>query len=115
MPGHSSEVPAAILAADIVIAPSNEPEAFGRVVAEAQAMGRPVIASAHGGPMETIIPGKTGELFEPGNPAALAANIQNVMNWRDYDPEFARAHINSNFSKKQLQDKTLAVYAEILR
>ncbi len=114
-PGHCTEMPAAILASDIVIVPSIEPEAFGRVVAEAQAMGRPVIASAHGGPMETVIPNKTGDLFESGNWQALASTIQDVISWQTYDPKFARTHIAKNFSKSQLQDKTLAVYAEILR
>ena len=115
MPGHFTQMPEALYASDIVIAPSTEPEAFGRVVTEAQAMGRPVIASAHGGPMETIIQNKTGEVFEPGNSDALSHIIQDVMAQKAYDSKFSRAHIAASFSKKQLQDKTLAVYAEILR
>ena len=115
MPGHCTEMPAALLASDIVIAPSVEPEAFGRVVAEAQAMGRPVIASAHGGPMETIIQNKTGIVFEPGNFEALASGLRDVTAWENYDAKFARAHIANNYSKSQLQDKTLAVYEELLR
>jgi len=115
IPGHTDRVAAALLVSDIVIAPSTDPEAFGRVVIEAQAMGRPVIASAHGGPMETVIDGQTGYLVPPGDPSSLAQSIEKALKWLDYDAEFARDHVARNFSKTQLQDKTLAVYTEILR
>ncbi len=114
LPGHSTNVPAAMQYAAIIIAPSTDPEAFGRTVAEAQAMGKPVIASAHGGPMETVIDGKTGILVPPADPAALADAVRAIIKWQDYDPDFARDHIARNFSKEQLQEKTLAVYAELL-
>ena len=45
-----------------------EPEAFGRVAVEAQAMQRPILASDLGGSKETIINGKSGFLFKNGNP-----------------------------------------------
>ncbi len=114
LPGHSENVPTALMASDIVIAPSTDPEAFGRTVAEAQAMGRPVIASAHGGPMETVIDGQTGHLVEPGNADALAAAISEWSRWDNYNGEPARQHILENFSKSQLQSKTMAVYRELL-
>ena len=114
LPGHSNEVPTALMAADIVIAPSIEPEAFGRTVTEAQAMGRPVIAAAHGGPMETIIKGETGLLVEPGDAQSLADAIDQASNWTDYDGQKARAHIAKGFSKSQLQARTLTIYEELL-
>ena len=114
LPGHSLNVPTALMAADMVIAPSIEPEAFGRTVTEAQAMGCVVIAAAHGGPMETVIDEKTGLLVEPGNPDDLAAAIQKGASWTDFDSDNARAHVSAHFSKKQLQTKTLAVYDELL-
>ena len=114
LPGHSDNVPAALQAADIVIAPSTEPEAFGRTVTEAQAMGKPVIASAHGGPMETVIDGVTGFLTTPGRPIELAAAIEQAGSWYDYDGQKARQHVMAEFSKSQLQAKTLAVYNELL-
>ena len=43
------DMPAAYMLADVVVSASTEPEGFGRVIVEAQAMGRPVIATAHGG------------------------------------------------------------------
>ena len=52
---------------DIVISSSTDPEAFGRVSIETQAMGKLIIASAHGGSQETILEGKTGYLYSPKN------------------------------------------------
>ena len=53
--------------ADVVVSCSTDPEAFGRVVAEAQAMGRPTIAVNHGGAPEIILDKITGWLFKPGD------------------------------------------------
>ena len=61
--------------ADIVVSASTQPEGFGRVIIEAQAMGRPVIATAHGGAQETITPGDTGWLVPPNDAEALAAAL----------------------------------------
>ena len=51
-------------------------EAVGRVAAEAQAMGRPVIASDHGGARETVRGGETGWLVRPGDAGQLAAALE---------------------------------------
>ena len=56
-------MPIAYEISDVVISSSIEPEAFGRVSVEAQAMQKPIIASNIGGSNETIIDGKTGFLF----------------------------------------------------
>lgn len=111
---HTRNIARAIKAADIILAPSTEPEAFGRTVTEAQAMGKPVIATAHGGPMETVIDGKTGRLVPPSDPKALREAVLDIAGWKKFRPEKARAHVAANFSKKQLQEKTLAVYKELL-
>ncbi len=114
LPGHSSNVPAALMAAQIVIAPSIEPEAFGRTVAEAQAMGKPVIAAAHGGPLETVLEDRTGKLVPPSDPSALAKAVEMIDQGDNYDEDFARNHIAKNYSKTGLQEKTMAVYQELL-
>nr|WP_320051403.1 glycosyltransferase family 4 protein [uncultured Desulfuromonas sp.] len=64
---------------DLVVSASTEPEAFGRVAVEAQAMGCPVVASAHGGSLETVKDGETGWLFTPGNAEDLAATLRRVL------------------------------------
>ncbi len=113
-PGHSTDMPAALACADIVISASTDPEAFGRVAAEAQAMQRPIVASRHGGSLETVLEGQTGLLTPPGDAPALAAAIVKAANWDDYDGTRAHAHIAENFSKTQMQAKTLAVYKALL-
>ena len=111
---HNPDIAQVMKAAHIILAPSIEPEAFGRTVIEAQAMGKPVIASAHGGPMETVIDGETGRLVPPSDPIALKDAVIDIAGWTHFQPEKARAHVAANFSKKQLQEKTLAVYRELL-
>ena len=64
------DMPAAYMLADVVVSASSDPEGFGRVIIEAQAMGRPVVATDHGGARETIVPGITGWLVPPRDPAA---------------------------------------------
>lgn len=115
LPGHSRDVPTALATADIVVSASTDPEAFGRVAAEAQAMGKPIIATAHGGSLETVIDHQTGFLVLPGDAGALAERIEQALAWPDYDPKAARARISAHFSTQNLQAKTLAVYKELLK
>ena len=78
--GHCTDMPAALLLADVVVsASSTQPEAFGKVSIEAMAMGKPVIATAHGGSLETVVPGETGWLVPPLNPAAMASAISEAF------------------------------------
>jgi glycosyltransferase involved in cell wall biosynthesis len=74
--GPTEDMPAAYLAADLVIAPSEIPEAFGRTVVEAGAMRRVVLAAAHGGAAETVADGETGWLVAPGSVGAWRAAIE---------------------------------------
>ena len=60
---------------DLVVSASMEPEAFGRVAVEAQAMAKPIIASAHGGSLETVKDGETGWLFNSGDVDDLASKL----------------------------------------
>ena len=72
-------MPAVYSVADIVLSTSVEPEAFGRVSAEASAMAKPVIATNHGGSREIIENNVTGWLVEPRNPENLADKISYVL------------------------------------
>lgn len=69
------EITALLHEAQYLIAPSTCYETFGMVVIEAFSCGTPVIASRHGGLGELVKDGITGLLFEPSNPADLAAKI----------------------------------------
>lgn len=112
------DMPAAYKLTDLVISASTDPEAFGRVIVEAQAMGRPVIASDHGGARETVIEGETGWLAKPNDPEDLARflDIGLALTEKDREriAERASAHARAKFSKTQMCDKTLEVYNEVL-
>lgn len=112
---HQMDVASAIAAADIVISTSTDPEAFGRVMVEAQAMGKPVVATAHGGSLQTILNEKTGFLVPPNDPEALAVGIKKACSWCNYDRNFARSRIKAQFSTQNLKSKTLNVYKQLLK
>jgi glycosyltransferase involved in cell wall biosynthesis len=65
-------------------------EEFGIVAVEAQAAGRPVLATDAGGVRETVIDGVTGVLVDPGNVDALAEALRET-DWTAFDPQRARA------------------------
>lgn len=116
---HCSEMDVAYLLSDIVVSASTDPEAFGRVVPEAQAMGRIVVASNHGGATETVRDGETGFLFPSGDSTALAEILDKILDMpaaeRDAMTKRAVDSVRSEFSKSKMCDKTLAVYREILQ
>jgi glycosyltransferase involved in cell wall biosynthesis len=116
--GNCADMPAGLLLADVVVCPSLQPEAFGRTAAEAQAMGRPVIASNLGGARETVAPSDTGLLVPPGDVHALAGAIRQLLS---AGPEAratmgaaGMARVRERFSTASLQAATLAVYRELL-
>jgi glycosyltransferase involved in cell wall biosynthesis len=84
--GQRSDVAELVADADIAVVPSKVPEPFGKTVIEAMALGRPVIASAGGGPSEVIRDGVDGLLVPPGDPVALADAIVRLLD----DPDGAR-------------------------
>jgi glycosyltransferase involved in cell wall biosynthesis len=77
--GHCDDMPAAYLLADVALLPTTTPESFGRTAVEPQAMGRPVIASSHGGTVETVVDGVTGWLAPPGDADAWAAAMSRAI------------------------------------
>lgn len=117
--GHSRSMPAALKAADLVISASTDPEAFGRVMVEAQAMERLVVASNHGGACETIGDGQGGYLVPPGDAQALANGISKIraLPKSDYVDRAKAAHlrIQKQYSAAALKTATLAVYAQALK
>ena len=115
---HCRDMAAAYMLADVVVSASTDPEAFGRVAAEAQAMGRPVIATDHGGARETVLPGQTGWLVPPADPAALAQALEQALlldtGTRMAVAEVARQHITERFTVLQMCERTLATYSALL-
>jgi len=116
--GHCDDMPAAMAMASVVVNASLEPEGFGRVVIEAQAMARPVIATGHGGAAETVEHDVTGWLVNPGDPAQLAVALDWVLGLpaeeRAAFGAAARAAVCGAYTTRAMQDATIAVYRELV-
>jgi glycosyltransferase involved in cell wall biosynthesis len=116
--GHATDMPAALLLADVVIHASTDAEAFGRTVIEAQAMARPVIASDLGAPRETVAEGVTGWRIPPGDAAALADAIGKALALPPAESAAlgarARAAVLSGYTTEAMQAATIAVYRELI-
>lgn len=117
--GDCHDMPAAYMLADVVVSASTDPEAFGRVMVEAQAMGKPVVAADHGASEELLLRDETGWLFEPSNPESLAAALETAMGLesdaREALAKRAIGNVRANFTKELMCAKTLEVYGEVLR
>ena len=115
---HCNDMPAAYMLTDLVVSASTDPEAFGRVVAEAQALGRPVIATDHGGARETVMVGETGWLTPPGDVESLSEAIGRVLALSDPTRQILAAkaidNVERNFTRHGMCARTLDVYNEVL-
>lgn len=110
------EVPALLRSADVVVSvPWYEP--FGMVPLEAMACGVPVIASAVGGHLDTVVDGRTGALVPPRDPAALAQRLRELL----ADPArlaaigsaaATRARVHHGWSRIAME--TEALYRQVL-
>lgn len=116
--GYCDDMAAALMLSDIVVsATSKEPEAFGRIAVEAQAMGKPVIASAHGGSLETVVHKKTGWLVRPGDDADMAGALSEAIadgGLRSVFGRNGRQWVNENFTVERMCKETLDLYLQLL-
>ncbi len=123
--GHCLDLPAAFAAADTVVVPAIEPPVLGRVVAEAQAMGRPVVTSDIGIlPEHVVTPPelpedvRTGWLVKPGDAMELASALTAAFSLDDtaYRAMAARARQFAEymFSPQSEAAATRAVYTSLL-
>jgi glycosyltransferase involved in cell wall biosynthesis len=92
----------------VVLLPGEED--FGIVPLEAQACGRPVIAYARGGALETVVPDQTGVLVEDASPAAFADALRRVID-HPFDPGPIRRHAEQ-FGRARFGDEIEAVVGE---
>ena len=120
-----TDMPAALLAAALVVVPSIEPEAFGRVAIEAQAVGTPVVVSDLGAVPETVLAPpeteaakRTGWRVSPSDPASLAEAMRDVLSLgassRDALALRARRQVEARFAIERMARETLEAYATLL-
>lgn len=100
--GFRSDIALLMKCCDVVAHTSVSPEPFGRVIIEAMAAGRPVVATKAGGALE-IVTEETGLLIPPRDSAALAHAIRTVLNpdvgaWL---ATAARERVQTTFSQKE--------------
>jgi glycosyltransferase involved in cell wall biosynthesis len=115
--GHFEDMPAAYRRADIVVAPTTRPEAFGRVAVEAGAMERPVIASSIGGHIETVVDGETGLLTPPGDVDSVVSALMRLCGnpgLRQAMGAAARRRVASSYSVAAMQLATIEAYSSLL-
>ena len=113
---HCSNMPLAYKISDIIVSASIEPEAFGRVAVEAQAMEKIIIASNIGGSNETIIDIKTGFLFESENPEDLKKKIIVALNLDESILKSMGNEGRKNIIKKYNVEKMcFSTYSEYLK
>ena len=115
---HISDVPALMMVSDVVVSASTDPEAFGRIAAEGEAMGRIVVASNIGGSMENLVDGKTGKHFVSGDASSLAEALTWALELstdeREKIGQNAIEYVKNNFTKEIMCNKTIAVYNELI-
>ncbi|KKJ77944.1 glycosyl transferase [Kiloniella litopenaei] len=113
-----NDMPSAYMLSDVVVSASTDPEGFGRVVSEGQAMGRPVVASDHGGAKEQLVPNETGFLFENGDAESCARAIRRALSLNAREREIlslkGQERVQKFFTKKLMCAKTVGIYRELI-
>lgn len=111
-----TDMPALIRSADLVVTtPWYEP--FGIVPLEAAACGRPLVGSAVGGLLDSVIDGRTGTLVPPRDPQALARALIDLLGDPDRRAAYgaaARALVTERFSWHRVAAATERVYHAVL-
>jgi glycosyltransferase involved in cell wall biosynthesis len=114
--GYRDEVRPYIAAMDVFVMPSHI-ESFSRVVLEAMASARPIVATRVGGTPEAIVDGESGLLCSPGAPGALAAGVCRLLD----EPGLARSmglrarrRVEEEFSLEQYERRVQAAWRSTL-
>lgn len=113
--GIVRDIPKVLSEMDILVSPSIEDEAFGRVVIEAQARGVPTVATRLGGALDIIDDGKTGLLVDPQDPTAIAEAVIRLIENRPLASALskeARKKVEDEFTLARMADETIRLYDE---
>ena len=105
--------------ADVVVSASVEPEAFGRVAVESQAMGKPIVASNIGGSKETVLNKKSGFLYKHDDPRELAKSLNTVIHLSQEELKLmgneGRKNVSKKFDVEVMCDSNLREYRKLLK
>jgi colanic acid/amylovoran biosynthesis glycosyltransferase len=110
------EVIQALTASDILLAPSLA-EALPVSLMEAHAVGLPVLATRVGSVHQIVLDGISGFLVPPGDPAAMALYLGQLI---DHPAERAemgrrgRAHVENHYDIDRLNDRLVDIYQNLL-
>jgi glycosyltransferase involved in cell wall biosynthesis len=113
--GHQSNIAPRLAAADVVAHTSTLPEPFGRVVVEAMAQGRPVVAARAGGILDIVEPNVTGLLTPPGDADALATALRTLQadaSLREQLGRAGRARAEREFSVTNMTERFTQLWTE---
>ena len=114
---YVDDMPAAYMLADVVVSTGGAREGFSRVLVEAQAMGRPVIAEDGGGAAEAVLPGVSGWLAPAGDPEALSQALRGALSLSlERRAEVARAapeQARSRYGMAQANRQLLQLYERL--
>ena len=116
---HCNEMPTAYSIVDIVVSSSIEPEAFGRIAVEAQAMRKPIVASNLGGSKETILDKKSGYLYNFNDPRELAKTLNTIMHLEKDTLNLigneGRKNVTRKFDVEKMCQTTFTEYKKLLK
>jgi glycosyltransferase involved in cell wall biosynthesis len=115
--GFRMDVPVVMSALDVLVLASTSPEPFGRVLIEAMAAGKPVVATDAGAAREIIENGVQGLLVPAGEVAAMARAITYLLTHRDAAilmGQKGQDTVQERFGMQQHRDKVQSVYRELL-
>ncbi|MDC0426678.1 glycosyltransferase family 4 protein [Pelagibacteraceae bacterium] len=116
---NCKEMPLAYKLCDVVVSSSIEPEAFGRVAVEAQAMNKPIIATDIGGSKETVLNGKSGLLYKHNDPKELAKAINKIMKMDKQGlilmGQLGRKNVEKKYNVDQMCQTTFTEYKKLIK
>jgi lipopolysaccharide heptosyltransferase II len=114
----TQDVPGVMANLDVLVSATVTPEAFGRVIIEAQASGVPVVSTKVGGVVDIVEDEKNGLLCPAQNPKEMASRILRLYNDRELGARLAsegKKSVEKDFDLDTMARKTIAVYEEALR
>ena len=114
----SNDIQAALMLGDVIVMPSIDPEPFGRIIIEAQSLGKIVVGFDHGGISETIINGETGFLAEPKNVDSLSEKLQIALSIKNTERKKIIKHaqklVETKFSHLKMCSETIKLYEKCI-